>query len=182
MRLEVVYLASTCRTLQLLGRGLQTMTWNCLRCLQWALPEEPQDWPDFKGVRYAWVGNVICEALRRVDGNLEHVRIPLLIVHHFVCKSGKELMLESLFGETQQGCSYFLTGKLMGASKRGSLWSADNLLKTICRIAGLSSGSSGKLAADCGWFCLFWTELPYGKSSLAGMSFWSFCLSPILQR
>jgi hypothetical protein len=51
---------------------------------------------------------------------MEHVRFLLLIVHHFVGKSGKEQMLESLFGETQQSCSYFLTGKLMGASKRGS--------------------------------------------------------------
>jgi hypothetical protein len=62
--------------------------------------------------------------------------------------SGKEQMLKRRVLEKEESISYFLTGKVIGASNKGSQWSADSLLKTILKFVGLSSGSSGKLAAD----------------------------------
>ena len=57
-------------------------------------------------------------------------------------------MFKSRSGENLKD-PYFLTGKLIGPSNKGSRWSADSLLKTNFKFAGLSSGSSGKLAAVC---------------------------------
>ncbi len=59
-------------------------------------------------------------------------------------------MLKSRVWRKEEDFPYFLTGKLIGPSNRGSLWSAESLLKTKFKFEGLSSGSLGKLAADCG--------------------------------
>jgi hypothetical protein len=104
----------------------------------------------FKEVTVAeWVGwvngcgSILIETLRRANGDLE--RIDILLIH-FVWKRAN---VEKSFWRKFEGLSYFLTGKLIGPSNKGSLWSAESLLKTNFKFAGLSSGSSGKLAAVC---------------------------------
>jgi hypothetical protein len=67
-------------------------------------------------VRVSGCGSILIETLRRANGDLE--RIDILLIH-FVWKRAN--VEKSLWRKKMRGLSYFLTGKLIGPSNKGSL-------------------------------------------------------------
>jgi hypothetical protein len=97
-----------------------------------------------EGIRVGGGGCVLIEPLQGAKGNLERVKV--LLVHHGVWKRAnvKRSCLEK---EKKIDLPYFLTGKPIGPSNRGSLWFAESLLKANFKLVGLSKGSFMKVVS-----------------------------------